>query len=105
MSIVGRLGAPLVLVAAAATVVGCGGTVIDGAKAEDQLRASLAKSLNEKVSSVDCPSGQEVEAGATFTCTVNLAGGKTDTATVRIRNKDADISIIHLQGEVTRANE
>jgi len=77
-------------------VVGCGGTVIDGTKTEEQLQASLAKSLNEKVSSVDCPSDQAVEAGATFTCSVHLSNGKTDTVTLKIRNKDADLSVIDL---------
>jgi hypothetical protein len=90
--------AALVLALAALPFIGCGGTVLDTTKTEEQLQASLSKSLNEKVSSVDCPSDQEVEAGATFTCSVKLSSGETRTATLKIRNKDADVSVIHLSG-------
>ncbi len=90
--------AALVLALAALPLAGCGGTVLDTTKTEEQLQASLSKSLHEKVSSVDCPSGQEVEAGATFTCSVKLSSGETRTATLKIRNKDADVSVIHLSG-------
>lgn len=93
-----RLIAALVLALTALPFVGCGGTVIDATKAEEELQASLSKSLNEKVSSVDCPSEQTVEAGATFTCSVKLSNGKTETATLKIRNKEADVSVIHLSG-------
>jgi hypothetical protein len=86
----------LALFAVSAVVAGCGGTVIDGTKTEEQLQASLTKSLHEKVSSVDCPSDQAVEAGAMFTCSVQLSNGKTDTVTLKIRNKDADLSVIDL---------
>jgi hypothetical protein len=105
VSFLGRLGVLLALLVVAAFLVGCGETVIDSTKAEDALQANLTKSLETKVTSVDCPSDQKVEAGTTFTCTVNLAGGKTDTATLRIRNDNADISLVDLQGEVARANE
>jgi hypothetical protein len=88
--------AALVLALAALPLVGCGETVLDTTKTEEQLQASLSKSLNEKVSSVDCPSDQEVEAGATFTCSVKLSSGETRTATLKIRNNDADVSVIHL---------
>lgn len=90
-----RLVAVLAL-AAAFTVVGCGDTVIDGGKVEDTLQQNLERSLGKKVSSVDCPSDQKVEPGATFTCKVTLAGGKVETATLEIRNEDADISVIDL---------
>jgi len=96
MSFLGRLGVLLGLLAVVAFVAGCGETVIDGTKAEEQLQASLSKSLHEKVSSVECPSEQAVEAGATFTCSVKLSNGKTETATLKIRNKDADVSVIRL---------
>jgi hypothetical protein len=92
----GRLGILLGLLAVASVAAGCGGTVIDATKAEEELQASLSKSLNEKVSSVDCPSEQTVEAGATFTCSVKLSNGKTETATLKIRNKEADVSVIDL---------
>jgi len=84
-----------VALAAAFTFDGCGGgTVLDATKTEEQLKASLSNSLEEKVSTVDCPSGEKVEAGRTFSCSVKLADGKTGKATLEIRNKDADISVI-----------
>jgi hypothetical protein len=92
----GRLGTMLGFLVCLVVAAGCGGTVIDATKTEEQLQASLTKSLNEKVSSVDCPSDQAVEAGATFTCSVQLSHGKMDTVTLKIRNKDADLSVIHL---------
>jgi len=93
-----RSGVLLGLVAVGAFAVGCGETVIDSSKTEDALKANLTKSLNEKVSSVECPSGQKVEKGATFTCTVKLVGGKTETATLKILNDNADVSVIKLSG-------
>jgi hypothetical protein len=96
VSFLGQLGAVLALFAISAVVAGCGETVIDATKAEEELQASLTKSLNEKVSSVDCPSDQKVEAGATFTCSVKLSNGTTETATLKIRNNEADVSVIDL---------
>jgi hypothetical protein len=99
----GRIRIPVICVAAlplcAATIVaaGCGETVIDATKAEDTTEASLEKSLHEKIKSVDCPSGVEVEAGATFTCTVDFSNGSQEIATLKIRNKDADLSLVGLE--------
>lgn len=98
MTFFGRLSAVAVLVAILVSLPGCGETVIDSTKTEDALKANLTKSLNTKVSSVDCPSDQKVEKGATFTCTVALVGGKTETATLKILNEDADVSVIKLSG-------
>ena len=86
------------LVAALMFAVGCGETVIDATKTEEALQANLSKSLGEKVSAVECPSDQKVEAGATFTCKVELPKGKEETATLKILNKDADVSVIKLSG-------
>jgi hypothetical protein len=98
MSFLGRLGLLLGAIAIAALLAGCGETVIDSTKTEDALKANLTKSLNEKVSSVECPSNQKVEKGATFTCTVKLVGGQTETATLKILNDNADVSVIKLSG-------
>jgi hypothetical protein len=89
-----RFGVLSILLALAFVAIGCGETVIDGAKAEDTLQASLEKSLHEKIAAVDCPSDQKVEAGKTFTCTVNFSNGKQATATLKILNKDADVSLV-----------
>lgn len=81
----------------ASMLAGCGDTVIDDGKAEDTLQASLEDSLHEKISAVDCPSGQDVEAGRTFTCTVSFSSDKQAIATLKIRNKDADVSLVGLK--------
>jgi hypothetical protein len=98
MSFLKRSGVLLGLIAVVALAVGCGETVIDTSKTEDALKANLSKSLEKKVSSVDCPSDQKVEAGATFTCKVSFAGGEEETATLKILNKDADVSVVKLSG-------
>jgi uncharacterized protein DUF4333 len=90
------LGATALLAVLAFT--GCGETVIDSAKTEDALEANLSKSLETKVKSVDCPSDVEVEKGATFTCSVKLAGGGEQMATLKILNEDADVSLTNLSG-------
>ncbi len=73
---------------------GCGETVIDSAKLEDTIKANVERSLHEKVTSVDCPSDQKVEVGKTFTCTIEFSNGKHATSTWKIRNKEADVSLI-----------
>ncbi len=92
------LSALLGVVAIALLVAGCGETVIDTTKTEEQLEANLSNSLKEKISSVDCPSDQKVEKGATFTCSVNVQKGEDQTVTLKIRNSDADISVIGIRG-------
>lgn len=87
----------LALAGAAIALLGCGETVLDSAKMEDQLKASLPSSLGEKVTSVDCPSGVEVEKGTTFECTVKPEKGAEQVATIEIRNQDADTSVINLR--------
>lgn len=97
MSLLGRFGALAALVFAVFLVAGCGGTVIDSAKTEAAIEENLEKSVGQKVSSVECPSGVEVKAGKTFDCTVSLKGGKTETATLKILNSDADVEVTNLQ--------
>jgi hypothetical protein len=81
----------------AVVAVGCGETVIDQAKLEDTVQQSLEKGEGKAVRAVDCPSDQEVDPGATFTCTVEYSDGKESIATLRIRNEDADLSLIDLK--------
>jgi hypothetical protein len=90
------LGAAAVI--ATLAFAGCGDTVLDATKTEEQLQASLTNSLETKVSSVDCPSDQKVEKGATFTCSAKLQKGEEQTVTLKIRNSDADISVISIRG-------
>ncbi len=97
MNLLGRCGTLVVPILALFFVVGCGETVIDDVKTEDAIEQNLKKSGGKKVTAVDCPSGVEVEADATFECTVTLAGGKEETATMKILNEDADIELANLK--------
>jgi len=97
MSWLSRSGAIFALLAVAFLAVGCGETVIDDAKTEAAIEENLQKSVGQKISSVDCPSGVEVKAGKTFDCTVSLAGGKEETATLTIINSDADVEVTDLK--------
>jgi hypothetical protein len=87
------LGVALVLVLA---VAGCGETVIDSAKTEGAIEHDLEKSVGLKIASVDCPSDVEVKTGTKFQCVVTETGGKKQTATLKILNEDADVSLVDL---------
>ena len=82
--------------ALALSIAACGETVIDSAKTEDAIEHNLEKVSGLTVTSVDCPSGVEVKKGATFECVVTEAGGKEETATLKILNGDADVSLVDL---------
>jgi len=97
MSLLGRSALLVVLVLVPFQVLGCGGTQLDSSKVEDQVEANLENTQGKKVSSVDCPSGVDVDPGAKFSCVVHLSGGGTETATLLIRDKDANLSLLKLQ--------
>lgn len=99
MSLLGRWGAFAALPLAVFLVAGCGETVIDSAKTEAAIEENLEKSVGQKVASVQCPSGVEVEAGKTFDCTVSLKKGKSETATLKILNSDADVEVTELKSD------
>jgi hypothetical protein len=92
------LSALLGVVAIAFVFAGCGDTVLDSTKTEEQLQASLSKSLGEEVTSVDCPSDIEVEKGKTFNCSVKMQKGEDQIVTLEIRNSDADVSVTDIRG-------
>jgi hypothetical protein len=77
-------------------VVGCGETVIDAAKTEDAIEHNLEQSVGLEVASVDCPTDVEVKAGTKFQCVVTETGGKRQTATLKVLNDDADVSLVDL---------
>jgi len=97
MSFSVRVGAAIALAVAVIAVAGCGETVIDSAKAEGAIQSNLEKSLHEKITSVSCPSDQQVDPGTKFDCTVDFSNGKQATATLKILNKDADVSLVGLK--------
>jgi hypothetical protein len=96
MSRPGRRFAVLALVLSALLAAGCG-TVVDPVKLQDTIQADLEDSLRVKIQSVDCPSDVSVDPGATFTCEVIFSDDERKAATMEIRNKDADISMIGLK--------
>lgn len=91
------LVAAVALVVLSVLVAGCGGTTVDPVKLEDTIQASLEKSFHEKIKAVECPSGQAVDPGSTFTCEVIRSHDKREIATLKIRDKEADISMVGLK--------
>ena len=91
-----RFFAAIALVIVLVALYGCG-TVVSQEKLEDTIQASLESSIHEKIKSVECPSDQSVDPGATFTCEVIFSDDRREVATLKIRNKDADISMIGLK--------
>jgi len=84
------------MIAAVLPVLGCG-TVVDREKLQDTIQPSLEDSIHEKIKEVECPSDQSVDPGATFTCDVIFSDDRREVATLEIRNKDADISLVGLK--------
>jgi Domain of unknown function (DUF4333) len=91
-----RFFAVFALLIAFVALSGCG-TVVDRVKLQDTVQASLEDSIHEKIRKVECPSDQSVDPGATFTCDVTFSDGRRGEAILKIRNKDADISMVGLK--------
>jgi hypothetical protein len=91
-----RFIAAFTLLATLVALYGCG-TVVDQVKLEDTVQASLEDSIHEKIKNVDCPSDQSVDPGATFTCDVIFSDNRREVATLKIRNEDADITMVGLK--------
>ncbi len=94
MSVSIRCFAAISLLAVALCSAGCGGTAIDDVKMEDTIQQYLETDLHENVKSIDCPSGEPVEANNRFDCAVVLDGGKKMIVTVKIRDTDANFDIV-----------
>jgi uncharacterized cupredoxin-like copper-binding protein len=91
----------IALLAAATAAVGCGETVVDDVKLEEQLKHEFETKRGEKIKSVDCPSGVQVKPKTKFDCTVVPQKGKKETAVLLIRNDEADITLVEVKsGEV-----
>jgi hypothetical protein len=91
-----RFFAAFALLATLAALSGCG-TVVDKVKLQDTVQASLEDSIHEKIKEVECPSDQSVDPGATFTCDVTFSDDRREVATLKIRNEDADITMVGLK--------
>jgi NAD(P)H-hydrate repair Nnr-like enzyme with NAD(P)H-hydrate epimerase domain len=97
MSLLGRLGVLVALALSMFLGTGCGGTVLDATKIEEQLQANIENTQKRKVASIDCPSGVDVEPKTKFSCAVHLADGSEETATILIRDKEANTTLLSLQ--------
>jgi chromosome condensin MukBEF MukE localization factor len=84
------------LVIGSVALSGCG-TVVDREKLQDTVQASLENSIHEKIKDVECPSDESVDPGATFTCDVIFSDDRREVATLKIRNSEADISMVGLE--------
>jgi hypothetical protein len=90
------LVAALAIVLLAISLSACGKTVLDPTKTEEQLASSREKETGQKVT-VDCPSDVEVVAGDSFECTIDEGKGAESTVTLKIRNEDADLSVVSIK--------
>jgi Domain of unknown function (DUF4333) len=86
----------LMLVFGLVALPGCG-TVVSREKLQDTVQSSLENSIHEKIKRVECPSDQSVDPGATFTCDVIFSDDRREVATLKIRNEEADMSIVGLE--------
>jgi hypothetical protein len=93
-----RLAALAALVLLSMVAAGCG-TALDDAGTEDTVRQYLEDEIGQKVASIDCPSGVDVEPDETFDCDVRLKDGTDETVTLRILNEDADLAVADIQPE------
>lgn len=91
-----RTFAAFALLLSLAALSGCG-TVVDEVKLQDTVQASLEDSIHEKIKEVECPSDQSVDPGATFTCDVIFSDDRREVAILKIRNEEADISMVDLK--------
>ena len=80
----------------AALLAGCGGKVIDDAKAEEFIRQDLA-GVGVEVESVSCPAGVEVAAGTDFECDVS-ADGERAVVQMRIVDDEGLVRPIEIRG-------
>ncbi len=91
-----RFFAAFALLAALVALYGCG-TVVDKVKLQDTIQASLEDSIHEKIQKVECPADQSVDPGATFSCVVIFSDDRREVATLKIRNEEADITMVSLK--------
>jgi hypothetical protein len=86
----------LMLVLGSVALSGCG-TVVSREKLEFAIESSLEDSIHEKIKKVECPSDESIDPGATFTCDVIFSDDRREVATLKIRNEEADISMVSLK--------
>jgi hypothetical protein len=102
MTVAPRILLLIALLVAAPAAIGCGKTVVDDVKLEEQLKHEVETKRGVKVKSVECPSGVEVKPKTKFNCTIYPQKGKKETAVLLIRNDEADITLVEIRtGDVS----
>jgi len=66
--------------------------VFDSAAVQDGVKTILHDDYQLDVSSVSCPSGQEVKTGATFTCTATISGQQKQVQVI-VRSDDGKYEV------------
>jgi NAD(P)H-hydrate repair Nnr-like enzyme with NAD(P)H-hydrate epimerase domain len=92
----GPVGVAVGAVLAALAITACGGKVIDDGKAEGFIEDGLEKQAGIKVSSVDCPSGVDIEKGKAFDCTAQTERGEY-RVTLRMTDDEGTVVPAHVQ--------
>lgn len=99
-----RKGKVLAVVVAVVVVLGGGGAaawyfglfqgdVLDPQSVEQGVARVLRDSFGEHdVSNVQCPGGQQIEAGHTFECSVDISG-RTKTVSIRVLNEKPEYEV------------
>ena len=82
--------------------VGCGGEsgpVVDSDEAEKLVERTLLEAAIRvgEVDSVECPTDQAVDPGATFECAVIFEDGDEETAVVRILTEKPELLMTELK--------
>jgi hypothetical protein len=86
LGLTGPIGAGLLL-------AGCG-HVVDDKKLEDQITANLEHQTGVRIVSAVCPTDVDVDPGRRFDCLVTAGDGSRARVMVRIRNNEADVTIL-----------
>jgi uncharacterized protein DUF4333 len=87
MSIARGRGLGLVL-ASSVLIVACGGSTVDVAAVEKNVRDTINGPGSVKVDTVDCPEDQVATVGKTFACAYDLTDGSSGEITVLVADED-----------------
>ena len=80
----------LPLVAFVSALTGCTKT-IDATKGEEEISKAVRVQAGAQVKSVECPTGEKIEKGATFTCKVTAKDGTTGDVLVTQKDDKGNV--------------
>jgi hypothetical protein len=87
-------------IAIAIALAGCGKTVIDGNKVQDQIKKEASASpFNLDVSEVNCPQARPAKKGDVFQCTMTLKDGEKVNFNIEQTDSKGHV-LIHLANEI-----